>query len=106
MTKGIYVRPTGRAPEIQKITHYADGYIETDNIDFSLCYIAEKTDGTKSYFVRYHKTLIDPSQNEKITGNFLCVDEEIYKLYKSFLEAGHFAGFTEAGKLIRMRGFA
>lgn len=106
MVKGLYVRPSGRPPEVKKIVYYMAGYIETPTADAALCYLVEKTDGTSAFFVRYGKSLNDPAQNEKISGTFMTVDEEIYKLYKSYLEAGHYAGYTEANKLIRMRGFA
>jgi hypothetical protein len=106
MAKGLFIKKSGAAVENKEWRYYGEEFTPTTVKDKALCYTVEKTDGSFSYFVRYTKSLIDPSQGEKITGNFMQVDVDIFSLYKGFLAEGQFAGFTEANKLIRQRGFA
>ena len=62
-----------------------------------------KSNGITKYFVRYGAKLQD--RDEKPKEKFLMVDEEIWGLYKGYLEQGNYAGFTMANKLISERGF-
>ena len=62
-----------------------------------------KSNGITKFFVRYGAKLQDRDQKPK--EKFIMVDEEIWGLYKGYLEHGNYAGFTMANQLISERGY-
>lgn len=62
-----------------------------------------KSNGETRFFLRYGAKLQDREERPK--EKFLQVDEQIWGLYKGYLEQGNYAGYTMANQLISERGY-
>ena len=61
-----------------------------------------KSNGITKLFLRFGARLQD--RDERPKEKFIEVDEQIWGLYKGYLEQGNYAGFTMANQLISERG--
>ena len=94
---------TGFDPFTAEYTYLDKEFKQIMSKDNAIAFIA-KSNGETAYFARFTTKLIDTSdKNAKIVGNFIKLDEDIFKLYKGYVEKGNYAGYVEANKLIGVR---
>lgn len=81
--------------------YYYDNNFKACERDQALCKIM-KSNGITKLYLRCGSKLQD--RDERPKEKFIEVDEEIWGLYKGYLEHGNYAGFTMANRLISERG--
>lgn len=95
----------GFDPWTAEVQHYDINFIRTEDPDKSVGYVA-KSNGVTFHYLRFGSTLVDQESKKSLTDNkFLRVDEEIFTMYRAYLEKGNYAGFVGANNLIRQKGF-
>lgn len=94
----------GFDPFTAEYTYFNKKFIHTQSKDDSVAFIA-KSNGITTYFARFTTKLIDGQDvHAKVVGNFIKIDEDIFNMYKGYIEKGHYAGYVEANNLIGLRG--
>lgn len=107
MTEGIYqtgkIR-TGYDPYTAEYYYYDTKFRDTLDREQAVGFIT-KSNGVTLHYLRFATKLVDPNQSNRIAGNFIKVDEEIFGMYRGYIEKGNYAGYVEANSLISLRGY-